>query len=317
MSGARRRPPATAAPPRPAARARASTARRDWARRLRAADFRRRLTDAVGAELVAIGRLRVGELIDPQAVRTVIAAWDIRVVDRGAVAEVAAAANRRGARRLARRRERLADLLDAPLLAELDAAVATQLELTPRTRAVVAALMESEFISRLFTDLIFTALMSFQRKANPLFGAFAVRALEEQIKGFIRLFMPMLQAQATAFAVDPANQRAAVDFARALLRQLLAQPVGHWAALAEGRGAGSFDALLRRAAASPALAALLRGAAVAVWDDFFAAAKDRRIDTLLRVDTHAAWLAARIVDALLPLLRRDAIVAFVADELGR
>lgn len=296
---------------------RAGAAPQSWARRVASPAFRRDLTVMVAGELHALGRLRVGEVIDPRLVREVIAHWDTRVVDRVALAEVAVAANRRGARRLARRGETLAGLLDEALLDELDAAVAAQLELTPRARAFVAALMESEFISRLFTDLIYTALVSFQRKANPLFGALTVRALEEQIKGFIRLFMPMLQTQATAFAVDPANQRAVIDFARAVVRQLLEQPIGRYAGLASGRGAGSLETLLRRAADNQALAALGRRAALAIWDDLFAAVKDRRIARLVRIDEHAEWLAARVVDALLPLLQRDGVVAFVAAELDR
>jgi len=263
---------------------------------------RRQLAATIATKLRELADRRLADLVDADAVRELIAHWDTRVVDRAVLAEVAVAANRRGAARLARRRETLAGLLDPALLDQLDATVAAQLELTPRARAVVAALMESEFISQLFTDLIFTALVSFQRKANPLFGAFAARALEEQIKGFIRFFMPMLQAQATAFAVDPANQRAAVGFARAALRQILEQPIGHFAALASGRGSGSLEALLRRAAVSERLAGLARRAALAAWDDLFAALGTRRLGDLVRVEAHADWLAARIVDLIWPLL---------------
>lgn len=271
-------------------------------RRTPTAAARRELAATLAATLRDLADRRLADLIDADAVRDLIAHWDTRIVDRAALADVAVAANRRGATRLARRRETLAGLLDPALLDELDAAVAAQFELTPRARAVVAALMESEFISQLFTDLIFTALVSFQRKANPLFGAFAARALEEQIKGFIRFFMPMLQAQATAFAVDPANQRAAVGFARAALRQILEQPIGHFAGLATGRGTGSLEVLLRRAAASERLAALARRAALAAWDDLFAALGTRRLGDLLRVEAHADWLAARLVDLAWPLL---------------
>jgi len=174
--------------------------------------------------------------------------------------------------------------------------------------------MEREFVRGLFTDVIFTALVSFQRRANPLFGALAVRALEDQIKAFIGLFMPMLQAQATAFAIDRTNQRAVLDFARAVARQLLELPIGRWAALAAGEGAESVETLVRQAAANSRLAELARRAALLAWDDLFAELRQRRIGDLLRVEQHAAWLAERGVEMLVPLLARPGIVALIAAE---
>lgn len=285
-----------------------------WQRRLAAPAFRRALTAAIAAELRALARQRVGQVIDPRQVRELIEQWDARMVQRAVLAEAAVAAGRRGAHRLAGRRESLLDLLDAELIEELETAIDAGLELGARGREFITALMEREFVRGLFTDVIFTALVSFQRKANPLFGALAVRALEDQIKGFIGLFMPMLQAQAIAFAVDRANQRAVLDFARAVARQLLALPIGQVAALAAREGGESLDGFARRAAADPRLADLARRAALAVWDDLFAVLKRRRVGELLRLEEHADWLAGRAVALLLPLLARPALVALIGAE---
>ena len=188
---------------------RSAAARDDyWKKRLASPAFRRTLSAAIAAELRAVGRLRVGQMLDPRIVRDVIRHWDVRVADQAALAEVVIAANRRGGRRLAAHRESLVDLLDPTFVAELERVIDAGLELTGRGRGFLTALIEREFVRGLFTDLIFTALVAFQRRANPLFGGLAVRALEDQIKRFIGLFMPMLQKQAVAFALDRANQRA-------------------------------------------------------------------------------------------------------------
>ncbi|HSQ00357.1 MAG TPA: hypothetical protein VL049_24315 [Candidatus Dormibacteraeota bacterium] len=294
--------------------ARTSKPEQYWTRRLATPAFRRKLAAAIAAELRALARQRLGQVVDPQLVRELIEQWDARVVDRAVLAEVAIAANRRTTRRLAGRRESLVDLLDPELVDELEAAIDAGLELTARGREFITALMEREFVRGLFTDIIFTALVSFQRKANPLFGALAARALEDQIKGFIGLFMPMLQAQAIAFAVDRANQRAVLDFARAVARQLLALPIGRYAAAASDNGE-SLEALLRRAAVNPRLAELARRAALAAWDDVFAVLKTRRLGELLRIEEHAGWLAERAVKLLVPLLIRPGIVALIAAEI--
>jgi hypothetical protein len=285
-----------------------------WTKRVASPSFRRALAAAIAAELRALASRRVGEVIDAELVRELIRQWDARIVEREVFAEVAIATNRRAARRLGARRESLLDLLDRQLVADLEAAIDARLELGNRGRDFIAALMEREFVRGLFTDVIFTALVSFQRRANPLFGALAVRALEDQIKAFIGLFMPMLQAQATAFAIDPANQRAVLDFARAVARQLLELPIGRWAALAAGGGAESVESLVRQAAANSRLAELARRAALLAWDDLFAELRQRRIGELLRVEQHAAWLAERCVEMLVPLLARPGIVALIAAE---
>ncbi|MBX3026402.1 hypothetical protein KF840_15950 [bacterium] len=287
-----------------------------WRRRFAAPAFRRALTATIADALRALARQRVGQVIDPVAVRELIDQWDLRIVDRPALTERAIAGARRSARRLAGRREALADLLDEGFLAEIETAIDAGLELGGGGRELLAALMERELVRGLFTDLIFTALVSFQRRANPLFGALAVRALEDQIKGFIGLFMPMLQAQAIAFAVDRANQRAVLDFARAVARQLLAAPIGGYAALAAGKTGASLATLLRHAAANDRLAELGRRAARIAWDDLFAEVKNRRLGELLRLDAHADWIAARAVAALLPLLASPGVLALIAAEVA-
>jgi hypothetical protein len=238
------------------------------------------------------------------------------VVDRALLAEIGIGAARRGARRLAGRRESLADLVDEHLLAELESAIDAGIALGGRGREFVVALMEREFIRGLFTDIIYTALVSFQSKANPLFGAFAMRALEDQIKSFIGFFMPMLQAQAAAFVVDRGNQRAVLDFARAVARQLLSMPIGRYAESAAGEGGRAAAALLRHAAADERLAELARRTALLAWDDLFAEVKSRRLGALFRIEEHADWLAERAVRTLVPLLTRPGILSLIADEIA-
>jgi hypothetical protein len=95
-------------------------------------------------------------------------------------------------------------------------------ERSSHTEEFVGDIMRQEFVRRLFTDSIFTSIVSFNQRINPFFGGLTMRVLEDQITGFIRLFMPMLIEQATAFAVSKDNQRIALDFAR----QELFRPLG-------------------------------------------------------------------------------------------
>ena len=115
---------------------------------------RRQLAATIATRLRDLADRRLADLVDADAVRELIAHWDTRVVDRTALAEVAVAANRRGAARLARRRETLAGLLDPALLDQLDATVAAQLELTPRARAALRQLIEHPIKTGRSTDMV-------------------------------------------------------------------------------------------------------------------------------------------------------------------
>ena len=289
---------------------------RYWETRLRSKEFRRALTELVVRELKWLARQRVGDVLDAERIRAVIREWDTRLLDREIVAELVLAGSRRAGARLRGREQSLLDLLDRRLVADLDAALAAELEPSPNAEEFIANLMGMELVRGLFTDVIFTAIVSFYQKVNPLFGALATRALEEQIKGFIRLFMPMLQAQATAFAVDRRNQRIVRDFARSVVRQLLEVPLGRYPTLASSADRERAEALIRKTVTNAKLGALTRQATLTVWDDLFATIRDQRVGDLVRLGAQAAWLAERCVEAILPALARPQVLRFVAAEMA-
>lgn len=291
--------------------------RRYWETRIRSREFKRALTELAVREMRALARERIGDVVDAELVRTLIRELDPRVIDRAIVADLVVAGHRRMGARLAGRKQSLLDLLDRRLLADVEAALGAAMELSPRAEELVAGLMRKEFVSRLLADVIYTAFVAFQQRVNPLFGAFATRALEDQIKGFIRLFMPILQARAITFVTEPRNQRSGIEFAAAVTRQLLAVPLAHYAAMATSGDGKRAEALIRKAVQNAKLGALTRQAALAVWDDLYAAIRTRRIGDLVRLEEHADWLAERCVEVIRPALSRPHVLRFIAAEVAR
>lgn len=283
-----------------------------WASRLASPDFARDLGELLRGELQALAELRIGDLIDREQGRRIIRHVEARLVDRVALADVAVAIGKRLGRRTERRRDSLLDLLDADVVSDLEGILDEATRLTPRAERFVSALMGQDFMHGLFTDLIYSALISFYRRADPLFGGLGMRMLEPQIKSFIRSFMPMVQERATAFIVRPDNQRVAAALARFALRQVLGLPLAAWGEI--GRAAPRQQTALRRAARNADLSVLVREAAVALWDELYAAVANRRLGELLRVDREALWLAQRGVEMVLPLLARPLVIAFIAAE---
>lgn len=296
---------------------RVSGSERHWNARLQSAQFKKAITALAAREIRDLARQRVGDVVDAQFVRTIIKELDSRVLDRAIVADLVVEANRRARGRLAAgSKQSLLDLLDRRLVADIGSTLEAAMELPSGAEAFAATLMRQEFVRNLFTDIIYTAIVSFNERMNPLFGAFATRALEDQIKGFIDRFMPMLQSQAIAFAVERRNRRILFAFARSVVRLLLDVPVAQYAAIAASADGKPAEAVIRSAVRNARLGTLLRRATLALWDDFYAAVRNRRVGDLLRLDAHADWVAARAVEVILPLLRRPHVRRFIAAEIA-
>jgi len=286
-----------------------------WGKRVSSTAFKRALTDTLTRELQSLAKARVADVLDAELIRTAIQEWDARLVNRDMIAELIIQANRRVTSRLSRKEESLFDVLDRQLVADIEALLAEQTKPSAQAEKFVGNIMQQEFVRRLFTDIIFTAIVSFNQKINPFFGALTVRVLEDQIKGFIRLFMPMLIEQATAFAVSRDNQRLALDFARQIIRQLLDQPLRNFAIASSPAQRKQLEAIIRKAVANTRVETAIRAAALAAWEDFHGSVGDKRVGDLVRLDEQAAWLAGRMTKVLLPVLARPHIIRLVATEL--
>ena len=287
-----------------------------WQRRVRSKTFKHSLTAALRGELKALSAKTVKEVVDAEQVRRTIRQWDSSMVDAEVVADLLIRAQRALQRRLKRSRGSLLGLLDQPLVADVEAILREDIELTPHAEAFIAKLMHQEFVRGLLTDVIFTAIVSFNRRVNPFFGALTTSILEEQIKGFIRLFMPMLERQAIAFAVDKQNQRVLLDFTRVIVRQLLDEPLAHHADTLTAVQGRAFEEFIRHAVGNATLDKLTRKAALVTWDGIYKAIRDKRVGDVVQLDQHAGWLVDRFVDAVLPALAGAPLARFVSAEIA-
>jgi hypothetical protein len=291
-----------------------------WVRRFRSPAFRRSLEKLIGRELEGLAHERIGDVVDRDAVRRIIQEWDTKIINEQLVAELVIAASGRVAARMQKRNTSLRATIDPQLAADLEALLQQRVRLSRRAEDLIAAIMRQEFVRRLFGDIIFTSIVAFHERVNPVFGGIAVRLLQEQIRGFIDLFMPMLQKQAVAFAVTKENQRILLDFVRAMIRHLLDAPLASYAEIVSSLQKRRAGALVRKAIADAArsekLEHLVREMTLTVWDGVYRDIRDKRVGDVLRLGTHGEWLARRCVDAIMPALSRPAVVQFVAAEFA-
>jgi len=286
-----------------------------WQKRVRTTAFKRKLSALVSGQLDHLGRTKVESLVDAVAVRRAIRQWKIGTAQRRAFAEALIAAGRRLQGELKRQRRSLRDVLGPDLASDVESILEAETSLPPNVEKFAADLMEQEFVRRLLTDLVFTAIATFYRRVNPLFGAVTTHMLEDQIKGFIGLFMPTLQRQAMAFVISRANQRAALDLGRAIVRQLLAEPLSRHADVLSSGSRRQAEALLRKVLHTGTFDATIRRVVVVAWEDLYARVRTKTIAELIDLRQPTDWAAERIPDALATLLARPDVARLIADEM--
>jgi hypothetical protein len=283
---------------------------------VRSPAFRRRLGRLIASELRDLGARRWRDVVDDAAVRRRIREWAGDARAREPLLELLFAGGRAADRRLRREKRSVLELLGGDGAGEVQALLDTVLALPFDIEPLVAGLMEQEFVRRMLTDLIFTAIDAFYRRVNPLFGAMTTRILEDQLKGFIGLFMPTLQRQAIAFAASRANQRLAQDLARAVARDLLEQPLAQILELAPAAQRRALETALRRALRSRHLDSAIRRSAAAMWDDLSSGLADKPVAQLVALERLAPRLTKLAVAGLEAALARPGIANFVADEIA-
>jgi len=299
------------------ASARSSKDRSYWRGRIRSAAFREALIDTLAAEIRRLSTTRVRDLVDAGEIRRLIAERPPPLVDHKALADLIVQITGVITRQLAARNSSILELLDEQMAARIEAILDEDLVLSEAMEDFVRRIMQQEFVEQLFTDIIYSSIVSFNQRVNPLFGRMTIMALEDQIKGFIRFFMPMAQKQAVAFATSRKNQAVFFDFTRAILRNVLNQPISRLLSTLSAKQRKKAESLIRHAVGDDSVNALLRDTALAVWDEVYEKIGPRKVGELLHLSANARWLAERGASVLVPVLARPEIARLAADEIGR
>jgi len=276
-------------------------------------DFKKALTTALQAELRHVATLELADVVDAKLVHAWIDEWNIAAVEQKHLSDLVVAANEAVVDTLRDSGLAARDLLGPHSVKEIETLLFDNGELSEDAEGFVANLMQQDFTRQLFTEIVFTSIVSFNKKLNPLFGSFAMRAMEDQIKGFIRLFMPMLQTQAAAFAVE--NQDALIDLARKMLGEAWQRPLREYVRAPSAKRRAAAATLLHHAVASPSLEDLTRRAAHAAWDSIGAATKGRPLGEILQLAKHSETLATQAAEVLLPFLAHAPILDLIEAEI--
>lgn len=270
----------------------------------------------MAGQIGGAARRPIKDVIDPAFVRSFLRRHGPGFVKRTDLAELVERVAERVVAELKARNKSLLGLVDRELSATIDSILDEDPVLSEGLEDFVGTLMQQEFIKRLFTDIVYTSIVSFNERVNPLFGRLAMGMMEEQIKSFIGLFLPMVLKQATAFAVSRSNQAILFSFTRSIVRQILSEPIPGFLALASPGMRRKLRRLVRQALSDTRLDTFAGEMTLAIWDDLYAQIKHKRLGDLVDLDSHGDWLADRVLELLLPALRKPEIARFIAAEIS-
>jgi hypothetical protein len=287
-----------------------------WQKRFSSREFRTKLTALLESEIGLLGREPVKNVVDARQVRKAIEELRTGLLDRRALADLIIHVGRRSETRMRKQRKSVLEALGPDLVAGVNSVLEADVSLSENVEELIAQTLRQEFIHNLFVEIIHTSIVSFNKRVNPLFGGLTSSMLEGQIRSFIRMFMPMIQEQAVAFAISKSNQRVFLDFSRSIVRLLLDVPLASFASMVSAQQRKQIDKLIKQAVDDERLAKLGKQFALSVWDDVYPKISKRKVGDLIDVEKHGAALADRLADLILAGLTRPGIIELVAEEVA-
>lgn len=289
---------------------------RYWQRRVSSPAFSRELTALIAQELRALADQKFKDVVDARLVHELIErSHDLLAID--AVSALAVSLRATARRRVRKTKRSLRGILGAQFATDVEAALDDVTNLTRHAEDFIERMMQRELVQSLMTDLVYTAIVSFNRRVNPLFGNLALMAIDAQIKSFIRIFMPMLQRQATAFLIDRKNHELFADFARGVARQILDEPLPALLELFDRGTEDEAEAFINKTARNPHIRRFVREVALTLSDAALHEIGGKRIGSVLLLDENRDWLAKQLTAPLLAALARPHTAAFVGREIDR
>jgi len=283
-----------------------------WVARVRSPGFRRSLLRVVREEIAAAGSAPMRDLIDAGQVRAAIAAWDPASVRAAAAARVAVKVNERLEKRLGRAQRSLEEMMGPSVMEGVNALLDEDLPNPQALEQILAQTIRQKFVRKLFAELIHSAILAFNKRVNPIFSGITASMLDDQIRGFISLGMPMLQEQAVAFALSRANQDFVVDLARGLIRSVLAEPLGDLVPRSSAGQRARIESLIVRVVESDRFREQAPVLALRVFDDVYAQLRDEKLAVLIDVDSLAEVLAEPLAELAIAVLTRPRVAELLA-----
>ncbi len=280
-----------------------------WQKRMRSAGFRSQLAAALRSDVEDLAGSRVEEVVDAAALRRAVAAAGPELFDPKSFAEIFVHAANRAEGRAAKQSRSLQDLLDPGMVSAVGDLLDQDLDRPGVYDDLVASVIRQEFFAKLFAEIIHSAIVSFNKRVNPLFGGIATSVLEDQIKGFIALGMPMLQEQAVAFALSPANRRFATDLSRSVMRGLSQEPLKTLVPRTSTRHHRQAERLIADLLRSPQFQGATTRALLTGWDDVYPKLRRRKLGELVDMEAFAGVIAEPAAVAIADALARPAVAS--------
>jgi len=268
------------------------------------------------AELRAVADQPVRVFLPPARARRLIRDLPPEALSAKALAEIVTVVRRNLEKRLRTTRRSPAQILGADVAARIERVFDEDMFAGGGGEELVTTVLRQEFVRKLLTEVVHTSIVSFYKRVNPLFGGLATSMLEDQIRNFISMFMPMIQEQAVRFAVGKRSQTFARDLARTLAQHALETPVAEQVPALDTRQRKRVEQIIRDTAGDPVVRRHGHEITALVWDTLYEAIRDRKVRDLVDLEQWAPALADGGAELLAEILARPGLAAILRRELG-
>ena len=282
--------------------------------RISTASFKKALTHTVGEEIELLANQSFRQVFDDKSVRAAIKAWDNSALRAAAIAEAVVQIQLQIEKRLRKQRQPLVDLVDGDLIDDIEALLGAEMPSPDALEDLVAQAIRQEFVEALFADIIHSAIVSFNKRVNPLFGGIATSVLEDQIRGFIKLMMPMLQDQAISFVLLQSNRQIVSELSSSITRTILAQPLAGLVPQTSAKYRKRVQGLIEEVLNDDRTEAAAKRVMLDLWTDLYSHFKNKKIGTIFDPRILASCIAEPAAEILIVVLSRSKIAELLTTE---
>jgi hypothetical protein len=287
-----------------------------WNQRVHSKAFKVALKKFYLDDMTELSKMRLGDVVDDKIVRRMIREFEFDIFDQKEMTQLVLSQYYATTNFLKKKNFPVSQLLDAKTIRSIEKVVDENVIHPKQFEKILKKIMEQEFIGKFFTDMVHLSIVSFYKKVNPIFGGITVSLLEKQIKGFIGLFIPLVQERATAFVVSPENQALLIQFCRNIFLMMLDEPMGRFVTTPSVKKKKQIETLLREGQVTQEAVLITRQGLLIVFDECYKTLSKKRLKDLFNLNPkNLNWLASNIVEIALPQLQRAHVQEFFVKEI--
>lgn len=284
-------------------------------KRLTSPAFKKAFMASLVQEIKDLSSMKIKDVIKPKALGRLILDLDPKLMDQKQARHIVRQEFDVLEGYYKKNNLKLGQLFDKQVNHDIDQLLAEKVEFSTHTKKFVAKVVHSEFITGLFSNILFVAVSSFNKKFNPVLGGLTVILLEKKIRAFIDVIIKNILNQVVEFVVSSKQQEHVAEFSRTVVHLLFEEKIVHFFQELSPEQRNHAENLMESLVFSAKFQKHIREVFLLLFNDFYKVVKNDPMGKYFKLKGQEKWLAQTIAENTYAFWGHPALVDFMTDEI--